>query len=239
MCRLGVAVTFSLLCAAFVLTGCGEDPHEKLVKQCKRIGLTKEPYLSACARGEEAFSAALNYLTNAEFNLALSELKKKQNLYFDKSVYRQANLKELIQKYGFSPFSSVNDDSRLKQAVGMNFKVSGQLSYYDHQDGEYRGPRTYDLLEFEGEGENTIEWEVLLDIESLNRYERLFINQFCDRPWILECEGTMYGRVGEIESERINYSFGPIGLILEHVEFESMRVPVPPWKMPNPEKSSE
>ncbi len=233
--------------AALILVGGGaywywSTPSEEArhrEQECRNWGYTDAESLARCRASEREATAVIEPKFRQAAMRAVST--------FNKQVAGLATNKTVAQEADYTP-ASIRDVSKALGGIaaiilpkghfpleGRRFKVLGRIITETPDPSDSSGdtdsdndppawqPRTYQLWGPFPKAKNAMPDTVQLDIESLNRSERQFIQNHCEMVSLTECNAVIWGHAGRI-SEGDNSGIQYRGLVVDQVEIQAIDV---------------
>lgn len=200
-------------------------------KICKHWDYTDDASLNRCRNSDADMNAVITPRYNAamrkqinDFNLSLAAISKNQTST-DVSGYEHADIAAVSKAIG--SIMPIWKKPRDEPLLGKRLVVEGQIVTDTPQPEDEEGgeaspkwkPRTYSLWGVMPKGKNAMLPMLKIDIESLNRDERKFIQSNCEIVSFVKCKAVVYGHVGRIEDESdsvIQYE----GIVLDQVDIK-------------------
>lgn len=198
---------YLISCGLVLLVGCSDPQGEQRVAICKAAGVAGD-LLKTCKRSwleynriMEPISAQRDREEVAAFNEVLHALPSRTA---PKEMYETISLEKLNKE---DSDSDVIKESQipLHPLFGKRFRVHGEIHY--HPTDRENKMEGYISLEDETNGFFDV------DIESLSREERAFIETECEFDG---CRGEFFGVMGVIHRDRLE----SLGLRIEYVQID-------------------
>ena len=164
----------------------------------------------------------------ADYNLSAHKLSAVA-LPVDTKLYKNITLKTIVSAFKFGEVVVTNGRPVFDlPGMGRPFAVRGKLIVSDAEETSPKAAPVTFRLYTKGQGSNiTRLWVIPVDVSRLPEEQRRFIDRHCGNAFA--CEATVYGRIGELEAERILNLFSNsssvttvIGLVGDHVRFHKL-----------------
>jgi hypothetical protein len=190
------------------------DESRQRERECKNWGYSDSESLARCRDSQKEADAVIAPKFRqialkkvAEFNNQLAAFARNRTIASE-SDYAPANIHDVSKALGgIASFTLGNGRVALE---GKSFKLSGRIITETPDPNEDSGggdddssdrtwqPQTYQLWSAIPKAKDAMPDIVNLDIESLNRDERQFIQKHCGIVSLTQCNGTIWGHVGRI-----------------------------------------
>lgn len=178
---------------------------------CKNWGYEDPQSLARCARSQADVDAVIapkfhqaKMKAISSFDEALNKASQNRTVVSE-ADYKQAHIAEIEKAIG-----GPNFPSRSSEALeGQKFKLAGRIiTQTPDQSDPADAPREWEPQSFQlwgpvPKGDNTMPNILSLDIESLNRDERKFIQDHCDIVSFAKCSAVVFGHVGTVKDENV------------------------------------
>jgi hypothetical protein len=216
--------------AAAVIIWVANSPSEESRQRqqnCKSWGITDEIALQRCAKSEQAERVAIapaehRYIIRlvATFNRNLSRLASLKTTA-PTSLYKNVKF-SLVQKICFEAYTHRTGLSRWA-SENERFVLTGFIVTQtpDPRDSPEWQPRTYELWPGFNWNAKSLVTPIELDIETLGRDEREFIEHFCNMLPYSRCSATIYGRVGTV-SQQTDTGLALRGIVADQIDIKPL-----------------
>jgi hypothetical protein len=215
-----------------------DEAHQR-ERECKNWGYADSKSLARCRDSQKEASAVIAPKFRqaalkevSEFNTHIAALAASGTVASD-SDYPLANIHDVSKALGgMIPLMLGKGRVALE---GKRFKISGRIitetpdpnddggSSDDDRSEKSWQPQFYQLWGTLSKAKDVTPDTVNLDIESLNRGERRFIQKHCEMASLTECNATIWGHVGRI-SQNDNSLLQYGGVIVDQVEIQPINV---------------
>ena len=208
-------------------------------QECRNWGYTDAESLARCRASEREASAVIEPKFRQAAMRAVSTFNKQvaalaTNMTVAKEAdYTLTSIRDVSRALGgMVAFIFPKDHFPLE---GRRFKLAGRIITETPDPSDSSGdtdsdsdppawqPRTYELWGPFPKGKGVMADTVRLDIESLNRSERQFIQDHCEMVSLTECNAVVWGHAGRI-SEGDNSGIQYRGIVVDQVEFQAIDV---------------
>lgn len=214
------------------------DEARQRERECKSWGYSDSDSLTRCRDSQKEADAviapkfrqtALKEI--AEFNSQITALSSNRTAASE-SKYAPGNIHDVSKALGWIvPITLGNGHVALE---GERFKLTGRIITETPDPNEDSGgdddssdrtwqPQTHQIWGAMPKAKDAMPDTVSIDIESLNRDERQFIEKHCEIISLTECNGTIWGHVGRI-SQADNSPLQYSGVIVDQVEIKPIDV---------------
>jgi len=207
-------IVFSILLAGGLLYWFTSGPSQEERQResvCKNWGYEDEKSLARCRKSQSDVDAVIapnfrraRLKSIGDFNRELSGWSQNRTTT-NEADYAPAELKEIAMAVGGVFGSSRKNETALE---GQKFKIAGRIvtqtpDQSDHGPFKTWEPQSYELWGPMPKAKNVMPEIVRLDIESLNRDGRQFIQNHCEIVGFTRCDAVIYGHVGTVTEEKV------------------------------------
>ena len=199
---------------------------------CKKWGYSDEQSLERCRKSEQHAEEVVSPKVAQAMLRAINSFKKQlgeiraHKTIAESADYRPASINDIARATG-GAFPSISADANFP-LKGQHFKIIGRIvtnipSPEDKDSGSSDEPqwkpRTYQLVG-EMPKEQKAEIPIInLDIESLNRDERQFIQDHCEMLSFTACNAEIFGRVDHT-SQKDGTDLDYRGIVVEQADIQ-------------------